>query len=274
VKLGFNNLGSPVFLVPGGDVTWRYTFGGDQGTQMAAADIKLPNGDGIKPAVHLADCQRKQLDKVGNATYFVNIVNLGPGNAIHNLQGGGMSYGFNNVGPPVYLIQGGQTTWRYAFGGDQGSQMATADIKLPNGDGINPAVHLADCQRKQLYIYYSAGREYRDATYFVNIINQGPGPAAHNLQGGGFYPGFNNVGSPTFLAPGGETWWRFSPQWPRRDFGAQMLTADVKGSLAIHLSDKQEKQKDNNGGNATYFVHIVNQGINPAWHNLQGGGFT
>jgi|GEM_PF-772139 len=89
--MAFNNLGSLTFLNEGGDAWWWFSFGGDRGTQLATADIKLHNGDGRGPAVHLADNFRKQLDGNGNATYFVHIVNQGPGPAWHNLQGGGMA---------------------------------------------------------------------------------------------------------------------------------------------------------------------------------------
>jgi hypothetical protein len=54
---------------------------------MATADMKTPN----QGAVHLADNQRKKKDNNGVATYYVHIVNQGPGGCWHNLQGGGMS---------------------------------------------------------------------------------------------------------------------------------------------------------------------------------------
>lgn len=81
---------------------------------------------------------------------------------------------FNNLGPLTFLAQGQQATWWYSFGGDRGTQFASADIKRPNGK----AVHLADQQRKQ---FDNDGI----ATYFVTITNQGPGGCWHNLQGGG-----------------------------------------------------------------------------------------
>lgn len=85
--MSFNNVGPLIFLAPGGAFNWFYTFGGDQGTQFASADVKTPN----QGAVHLADQQRKKKDNNGNATYFVRITNQGPGGCFHNLQGGGMS---------------------------------------------------------------------------------------------------------------------------------------------------------------------------------------
>jgi hypothetical protein len=85
--MAFNNVGPLTQLTEGGDAWWWYTIGGDSGTQMATADIKIPNAG----AVHLADNQRKELDNNGQATYFVHITNQGPGTAWHNLQGGGMA---------------------------------------------------------------------------------------------------------------------------------------------------------------------------------------
>ncbi|SEI81058.1 hypothetical protein [Paraburkholderia diazotrophica] len=86
--MAFNNVGPLTFLPPGGVAFWNYSYGGgDQGTQFASADIKIPN----EGAVHLADQQRKLKDNNGNATYFVNVTNQGPGGCFHNLQGGGMS---------------------------------------------------------------------------------------------------------------------------------------------------------------------------------------
>lgn len=85
--MAFNNVGALVYLAPGAATTWHYSFGGDHGTQFASAQIKTPN----QGAVHLADQERKMIDNNGNATYFVNITNQGPGGCFHNLQGGGMA---------------------------------------------------------------------------------------------------------------------------------------------------------------------------------------
>lgn len=81
---------------------------------------------------------------------------------------------FNNVGSIVYLDAGASAWWWYSFGGDRGTQFATADIKTPN----QGAVHLADNQRKKK-------DNNGNATYYVRIQNQGPGGCFHNLQGGG-----------------------------------------------------------------------------------------
>ena len=81
---------------------------------------------------------------------------------------------FNNVGQVTFLAAGQSANWWYAFGGDRGTQFASADIKTPNQGGV----HLADQQRK---VKDNNG----NATYFVRITNQGPGGSFHNLQGGG-----------------------------------------------------------------------------------------
>ena len=81
---------------------------------------------------------------------------------------------FTNVGPLTFLAEGGEAWWWYSFNGDPGTQFASADIKTPNLG----AVHLADNQRKQK-------NNDGNTVYFVRIVNQGPGPCFHNLQGGG-----------------------------------------------------------------------------------------
>jgi hypothetical protein len=81
---------------------------------------------------------------------------------------------FNNVGPLVSLNPGQSVGWSYSYGGDRGTQMATADVKTPNLGGI----HRAFDQKKQKL---NSGT----TTYFVTITNEGPGSCFHNLQGGG-----------------------------------------------------------------------------------------
>jgi hypothetical protein len=81
---------------------------------------------------------------------------------------------FNNVGSLTYLPPGASAWWSYSYGGDHGTQFASADVKTPNLG----AVHLADMQRKEK-------DNNGQTTYFVRITNQGPGGCFHNLQGGG-----------------------------------------------------------------------------------------
>jgi hypothetical protein len=85
--MAFNNVGPLTFLAAGQTAFWSYTYGTDRGTQFASADVKAPNQGGV----HVADTQAKRKENNGNATYFVQIHNRGPGGAFHNIQGGGMS---------------------------------------------------------------------------------------------------------------------------------------------------------------------------------------
>jgi len=86
---------------------------------------------------------------------------------------------FKNIGALVFLLPGHTATWTYSYSQDMGPQFACADIKLRGGHHRGPsAIFLADQQRKQL-------QANGNATYFVNITNQGPVSGNHNLQGGG-----------------------------------------------------------------------------------------
>ena len=87
--MAFKNIGPLTFLAPGTTVTWNYSYSTDMGPQVACADIKRGGHHRASP-VFVADQQGKQLQRNGNATYFVNITNKGPGAAFHNLQGGGL----------------------------------------------------------------------------------------------------------------------------------------------------------------------------------------
>jgi len=85
--MAFNNVGTLVNLNPGQPAFWSYSYGGDHGTQMATADVKIPSLGGV----HLAFDQKKRKVNDGTTTYFVTITNQGPGSCFHNLQGGGMA---------------------------------------------------------------------------------------------------------------------------------------------------------------------------------------
>jgi hypothetical protein len=81
---------------------------------------------------------------------------------------------FNGLGDQVFLAEGASAYWSYWFGGDRGTQFASADVKIPN----QGAVHVAydQCKSKD---------NNGNATYYVTITNRGPGGCFHNLQGGG-----------------------------------------------------------------------------------------
>jgi hypothetical protein len=81
---------------------------------------------------------------------------------------------FNNLGPLTFLAPGQTAYWWYSFGGDRGTQFASADLKTPN----QGAIHMADQQRKQK-------NNEGVTTYYVDIHNKGVGSCFHNLQGGG-----------------------------------------------------------------------------------------
>jgi hypothetical protein len=94
--MAFKNVGSIVFLAPGATATWNYSYGMDMGPQFACADIKFMGrgGGGQNPEpspVFRADNQCKQLQRSGNATYYVNITNESAYGGFHNLQGGGLT---------------------------------------------------------------------------------------------------------------------------------------------------------------------------------------
>jgi hypothetical protein len=87
VVMAFNNVGPVTGLNPGQSAFWSYSYGGDMGTQMATADVKIPS---FGPP-HRAFDQKKEKFNDGTTVYFVTITNEGPGLCFHNLQGGGMS---------------------------------------------------------------------------------------------------------------------------------------------------------------------------------------
>ena len=92
--MAFKNVGPLTYLAPGATVTWSYSYGADMGPQFACADIKFSGRGGQNPnisPVFLADQQCKQLQRNGNAAYFVNITNRSSYGGYHNLQGGGLT---------------------------------------------------------------------------------------------------------------------------------------------------------------------------------------
>ena len=89
--MAFKNVGPLTFLVPGASAVWNYSYATDMGPQFACADIKSTAHHPQASPVFLADQQRKQRQRDGNATYFVTITNEGPNGGTHNLQGGGLT---------------------------------------------------------------------------------------------------------------------------------------------------------------------------------------
>jgi hypothetical protein len=89
--MAFKNIGPLTYLVPGATAVWNYSYGSDMGPQFACADIKFYGYHHGASPVFSADQQSKQLQRNGNATYFVSITNRGPNGGFHNLQGGGLT---------------------------------------------------------------------------------------------------------------------------------------------------------------------------------------
>jgi hypothetical protein len=90
-NMAFKNVGSIVFFAPGATATWNSSYGMDMGPQFACADIKIMGRGGAPTPVFRADNQCKQLQRSGNATYYVNITNESAHGGYHNLQGGGLT---------------------------------------------------------------------------------------------------------------------------------------------------------------------------------------
>lgn len=93
--MAFKNVGPVVFLTAGATATWTYSYSTDMGPQFACADIKFmgrPGGGRPPPSpVFRAHRQSKQLQRSGNATYYVSITNDSAYGGFHNLQGGGLT---------------------------------------------------------------------------------------------------------------------------------------------------------------------------------------
>jgi hypothetical protein len=84
----FDNALAPVIANAGVTVSWAYTFGGaDLGVQFAGPNI-LPPQNGAR---HTILDQGKSITAAGFVTYFVRIRNDGPGQSVHNLEGGGLT---------------------------------------------------------------------------------------------------------------------------------------------------------------------------------------
>jgi len=94
--MAFKNIGPIVFLAPGATATWTYSYSTDMGPQFACADIKFMGRGGGGPKtspspIFRAHNQCKQLQRSGNATYYVSITNESEVGGYHNLQGGGLT---------------------------------------------------------------------------------------------------------------------------------------------------------------------------------------
>ncbi|MFL6121878.1 hypothetical protein [Actinophytocola sp.] len=82
----FDNAGGGVILNPGGATTWSFGWGDDRHVQIGAPNILAPQNG----AVHTYFNFGKSLSGSA-ATYFVTIRNDGGVQAVHNLEGGGLT---------------------------------------------------------------------------------------------------------------------------------------------------------------------------------------
>ena len=84
--MAFNNVGPLTYLAAGHSAHWWYDRGGgDNGEQIAGADVKTPSAG---PRHNTSD-QGKAKFNSGYTQYYVTITNVGSAGCWHNLQGGG-----------------------------------------------------------------------------------------------------------------------------------------------------------------------------------------
>ena len=261
--MAFNNVGAIVTLAPGEVVRWTYGVqGADSGAQFAAPDVKTRGGR----LMAFNQSKRLSLDAIGrvHATYSVDIRNDGSGAVGHNLQGGGMAFGFNNVLEITTLAPGAAVKASFRFGGplappserDHGAQFFAADIKNLDCEVV------ALLQGKEI----EPGHGVRYAAIY---LNNGPATAAYNYQGGGFSPGFNDLGDLVTIAPGQTELYHFFFGLAREDRGAQYAGAHVHTEGAELAALSHGKELGVFG--IDYYVTIRNDGPAAAAYNLQGG---
>jgi hypothetical protein len=255
--MAFNNAGPVVTLAPGQAVRWDYNFDfADAGAQFAAPDIKTPG----TPAGRLtAFNQAKRRTRTGGVVYSVDIRNDGTGVIPYNLQGGGLAFGLNNFLETTTLAPGQVFNAIFTFGGfpaqDRGARFLGADIKSN------------DCQ----VVALGQGKEIHIAQVFYSAqyLNTGPSTAVFNFQGGGFSPGFNNLGDVATIGPGQSQLYRFFFGFPHEDRGAQYAGPDVKTRNAVLVAVSHSKERSPFG--IEYYVVIRNDSQVAAAYNLQGG---
>ena len=83
--MAFNNLGTPVWIAPGGTQDWWYTWHDDRGAQVATAHV-IDLGQVVQ-----AVAQGEERDARGFVVYSVRFTNEGPYGCSYNLQGGGLT---------------------------------------------------------------------------------------------------------------------------------------------------------------------------------------
>jgi hypothetical protein len=84
----FDNNGPATFLNQGATITWNSSFGAPSDRHIVVF------GGNALPPLNGAALWTTELGKAnnnGNVTYFTRIRNDGPGTAVHNLEGGGLT---------------------------------------------------------------------------------------------------------------------------------------------------------------------------------------
>lgn len=164
---GYNNVGS-FYLAAGATGRYNISYGGsDQGAQAIGGQVENPGG-----CLQATD-QTKCMNTDGTITYWVTLQNIGSAPTNFNLQGGGYTGGYNNVGS-FYLAAGAIGRYSISYGGsDHGAQAIGGQVGNPGG--CLQATDQTKCMNTDGTI-----------TYWVTLQNIGSVPTDFSLQGGGF----------------------------------------------------------------------------------------
>ena len=81
---------------------------------------------------------------------------------------------------------------------------------------------------------------------------------------------FNDLGSPVWAAPGEDVYWWYTFY---DDRGAQYAMANCKTPDAQMVTTVQAERREDDG-HVTYYVNFHNNGPQPCFHNLNGGGLS
>jgi len=81
---------------------------------------------------------------------------------------------------------------------------------------------------------------------------------------------FNNVGNPVWVNPGATVGWWYG--WGD-NHGAQYAMANCL-SPDGQMQTTAEMDQLNDDGSVTYFVNFLNNGPEPCFHNINGGGLS
>jgi hypothetical protein len=81
---------------------------------------------------------------------------------------------------------------------------------------------------------------------------------------------FNNLGTPTWVNPGATIgwWWNNGGNQGAQYAMANCLSPDAQ------MQTTAEMEQLNDDGSVTYFVNFQNNGPQPCFHNINGGGLS